>query len=265
VGLELARLFRFCRCNAEVSVGNNTVVKKQPKATKATRGVIQKLNAGLETFNDKSAMNFDGPGTWRHWIIDAVETRSRSHLVKFHAGKHKTTVKVPSSIELVAGKEASTNFIAHVTDVLMDSLENIDHSDAPDDDRERVAAPVESTSDFRKRMAREEREKRELAARVALLEREEQEAKKAPSLSAFQKALKKEWADDFQALLEKADGALTKRAIELMFSKQKDADFVAEAIRPNLRSVKLTRKQWAFVATARFASSVVRDYAESRS
>jgi hypothetical protein len=237
--------------------------KTAPKTSKASSAVLQQLNGALESFNDKSAMNFDGPGRWQDWVIDAVETRGTSHVVKLHAGKHRTTLEVPASVDLVDGARASIQFIAHVTDVLIDSFDNIDESDDADADDE---SPMreEPIVDYRALQARREEEQRQIAERIAQLEREEQEAQQPPAWADFEKAVKKDDARDFQSLFERADEALSARAVALLFSQKKSPDFVAEAIRPVLQRVKLTRAQWAHVAKARFASSVVISHATAR-
>jgi len=242
----------------------STRKKTAPKTSKASSAVLQQLNDALEPFNDKSAMNFNGPGRWQDWVIDTVETRGTSHVVKLHAGKHRTTLKVPASVELVDGARASIQFIAHVTDVLIDSFDNIDESDDADDAPREREEPVESATELRERMAWRAEQQRELAERIAQLERAQQEAQQPPAWTDFEKAVKKEEADDFQSLLERADKALSARAVALMFAKKKSPDFVAEAIRPVLQRVKLTRAQWAHVAKARFASSVVISHATAR-
>lgn len=244
---------------------STTRKKTAPKTSKASSAVLQQLNGALESFNDKSAMNFDGPGRWQDWVIDVVETRGTSHVVKLHAGKHRTTLKVPTSVELVDGARASIQFIAHVTDALIDSFDNIDESeDAAADDDDAPRLRDEPTVDYRALQARREEEQREVAERIAQLERAEQEAQQPPAWAAFEKAVKKDDAGDFQSLLERADEAHSARAVALMFSKKKSPDFVAEAIRPVLQRVKLTRAQWAHVAKARVASSVVISHAAAR-
>lgn len=224
--------------------------------TKANAATLAKLNAGLETFNDKSAMNFDGPGEWVDWAVTSVETDAKRHVVKVKAGKKRVTLKLPASLALLHGDEASLEFILRVTDLVDDDTEDPNAGRlAP------VAAP--KLSDAGRRELREQQE-RERLARIAAMEAEEAAAQKPPTRAALEKALAKRTPDDFQTLLERTNGALRKTALELMFKKKKNADFIAEAIRPVLSSVKLNRKQWALVATAELASSVVLDYASAR-
>lgn len=254
-------------------MGSTRKTKTRAKAKqtpgKASAATLKVLNAALEAFNDKSAMNFDGPGKWHDWIVDAVESSSGIQVVKLRAGKDKTTVKFSASIALVERGEASGGFVSAVSDRLMDFEDGVEASDdfvvEEDPNAGRLAPQRAPQLTDAQRAAFKLREERALAERIAALHRAETAADVPPTRAEFEKALKKEWADDFVSLLERSDGRATRLGITMLFQKKKTADFVAEAIRPFLQTVQLTRRQWAFVASAERASSVVVGYATSRS
>ncbi|MDP2274337.1 MAG: hypothetical protein Q8N23_04565 [Archangium sp.] len=246
-----------------------TRTKAKQTPGKASAAPLKVLNAALETFNDKSAMTFDGPGKWHDWLVDAVESSRGLQVVKLRAGKDKTTVKFAASIALVERGQASQAFVSAVSDRLMDFMDGVEASDdfvvEEDPNAGRLAPQRAPKLTDAQRAAFKLEEARALAERIAALERAETAADEAPTRADFEKALKKDWADDFVSLLERSDGTATRLGIAMLFEKKKTADFVAEAIRPFLQSVQLTRKQWAFVARAQGASSVVVAYATARS
>lgn len=246
-----------------------TKTRAKAKTQTTSAATLKLLNDSLETFNDKSAMNFDGPGKWQDWVVEAVASSRGLQVVKLRAGKDRTTVKFSAAIALVDDGEASSDFVSAVTDRLMDFMDGVEDSDdfvVREDPNAGKLAPLRAPklTDAQRKEYRL-REAEELAARLAALEKAEQQEAVPPTRAEFEKALKSEFADDFVSLLERSDGETTKLGIAMMFAKKKNADFVAEAIRPFLQTVQLTRKQWAFVSRAKGASSVVVAYATSRS
>src|SRR3990167_5118367 len=207
--------------------------KKKTPPGRAPAATLNTLNEALEAFNEKSAMNFDGPGEWHDWVVEAVESKRGLQLVKLCAGKVRTTVKFSASVALVENGAASSEFSSAVTDRLMDLMDGVEVSDDvvradPNAGRLAPLAAPRLTDAQRKELRL--REERALAKRIAALEAAEKEADTPPTLDAFKNALKKEPADEFQSLLERADGKMTKLAIDTMFKVKTDANFIAEAI-----------------------------------